>query len=125
MGLLEPGSVQWMTAGRGVIHSELPEQREGRMAGFQLWLNLPAKGKTAAVLRDHRAIVQAIEQGDAAAAEQLFGGNPPFDRLEERPDLIVALRARADIHVAAFAGHWKPGVLSMDKACHAKARPRT
>jgi quercetin 2,3-dioxygenase len=44
-GLLRDGGVQWMTAGRGVIHSELPEQSEGRMEGFQLWLNLPAKDK--------------------------------------------------------------------------------
>jgi quercetin 2,3-dioxygenase len=44
-GLLENGGVQWMTAGRGVIHSELPEQEEGRMEGFQLWLNLPARDK--------------------------------------------------------------------------------
>jgi quercetin 2,3-dioxygenase len=44
-GLLQSGGVQWMTAGRGVIHSELPEQSEGRMEGFQLWLNLPAKDK--------------------------------------------------------------------------------
>lgn len=44
-GLLGNGGVQWMTAGRGVIHSELPEQEEGRMEGFQLWLNLPARDK--------------------------------------------------------------------------------
>ena len=44
-GLLANGGVQWMTAGRGLIHSELPEQEEGRMEGFQLWLNLPAKDK--------------------------------------------------------------------------------
>ncbi len=44
-GLLENGGVQWMTAGRGVIHSELPEQENGRMEGFQLWLNLAAKDK--------------------------------------------------------------------------------
>jgi len=47
-GLLQNGGVQWMTAGRGVIHSELPEQEEGRMEGFQLWLNLPAKDKMTA-----------------------------------------------------------------------------
>jgi redox-sensitive bicupin YhaK (pirin superfamily) len=45
VGLLEPGSVQWMTAGRGIIHSEMPEQEEGRMAGFQLWVNLAAADK--------------------------------------------------------------------------------
>src|SRR3954463_13131095 len=44
-GLLSNGGVQWMTAGRGVIHSELPEQENGRMEGFQLWLNLAAKDK--------------------------------------------------------------------------------
>lgn len=44
-GLLESGGVQWMTAGRGVIHSEIPQQEEGVMEGFQLWLNLPAKDK--------------------------------------------------------------------------------
>ena len=47
-GLLQSGGVQWMTAGRGVIHSELPEQAEGLMEGFQLWLNLPAKDKLTA-----------------------------------------------------------------------------
>jgi redox-sensitive bicupin YhaK (pirin superfamily) len=44
-GVLVPGSVQWMTAGRGLVHSEMPEQQEGRMRGFQLWLNLPAREK--------------------------------------------------------------------------------
>jgi quercetin 2,3-dioxygenase len=44
-GLLTPGAVQWMTAGRGVIHSEMPEQQDGAMEGFQLWLNLPAAAK--------------------------------------------------------------------------------
>ena len=44
-GVLVPGSVQWMTAGRGIVHSEMPEQEEGRMRGFQLWVNLPAADK--------------------------------------------------------------------------------
>ncbi|NOT20781.1 MAG: pirin family protein [Sideroxydans sp.] len=46
-GLLGDGGVQWMTAGSGVIHSEIPEQEDGVMEGFQLWLNLPAKNKMA------------------------------------------------------------------------------
>ncbi len=46
-GLLGTGGVQWMTAGRGVIHSEIPEQKDGVMEGFQLWLNLPAQNKMA------------------------------------------------------------------------------
>jgi quercetin 2,3-dioxygenase len=44
-GLLQNGGVQWMTAGRGIIHSEIPEQENGVMEGFQLWLNLPARRK--------------------------------------------------------------------------------
>jgi len=44
-GLLVPGAVQWMTAGRGPVHSGMPEQQEGRMRGFQLWVNLPAARK--------------------------------------------------------------------------------
>src|SRR5579862_1958390 len=44
-GDLRPGDVQWMTAAGGIIHSEMPQQTEGRMRGFQLWLNLPAAEK--------------------------------------------------------------------------------
>jgi redox-sensitive bicupin YhaK (pirin superfamily) len=44
-GDLGPGDVQWMTAARGIIHSEMPQQSEGRMRGFQLWLNLPSQEK--------------------------------------------------------------------------------
>ena len=44
-GVLESGGVQWMTAGRGVVHSEMPEQQEGLLHGFQIWLNLPADKK--------------------------------------------------------------------------------
>ncbi len=46
-GMLEDGGVQWMIAGRGVIHSEIPQQKDGVMEGFQLWLNLPARNKMA------------------------------------------------------------------------------
>ena len=44
-GLMTAGSVQWMTAGRGIVHSEMPEQEQGLMRGFQLWVNLPANEK--------------------------------------------------------------------------------
>lgn len=55
-GLLEGGGVQWMTAGRGVIHSEIPQQADGVMEGFQLWLNLPARDKMMAPwYRDFKA----------------------------------------------------------------------
>ncbi len=45
VGELKSGGVQWMTAGRGIIHSEMPQQESGRMRGFQLWINLPARDK--------------------------------------------------------------------------------
>ncbi|HUJ88054.1 MAG TPA: pirin family protein [Burkholderiales bacterium] len=44
-GDLKSGGVQWMTAGRGIVHSEMPQQEQGRMRGFQLWINLPAREK--------------------------------------------------------------------------------
>jgi redox-sensitive bicupin YhaK (pirin superfamily) len=47
-GVLGPGAVQWMTAGRGIVHSEMPEQQHGRLRGFQLWINLPARDKMSA-----------------------------------------------------------------------------
>nr|WP_321240716.1 pirin family protein [uncultured Tolumonas sp.] len=46
-GVVGPGDVQWMTAGKGILHSETPEQVAGLMHGFQLWINLPAKNKLA------------------------------------------------------------------------------
>jgi quercetin 2,3-dioxygenase len=61
-GLLAAGSVQWMTAGRGIVHSEMPEQTEGLMKGFQLWVNLPAKDKMTAPR------YQNIEPGEIRSA---------------------------------------------------------
>jgi redox-sensitive bicupin YhaK (pirin superfamily) len=67
-GDLGPGSVQWMTAARGIIHSEMPQQENGLMHGFQLWVNLPAKNK----LDDPRyqdipaAEIPAVDVGDAS-----------------------------------------------------------
>ena len=47
-GVIEDGGIQWMSAGSGIIHSEMPEQTEGMLSGFQLWVNLPAKAKMSA-----------------------------------------------------------------------------
>ncbi len=44
-GVIEPGGIQWMTAGKGIVHSEMPEQEDGLLEGFQLWVNLPAAHK--------------------------------------------------------------------------------
>ena len=67
-GELKSGGVQWMTAGRGIIHSEMPQQEHGRMRGFQLWINLPAREKMkAAGYRDIQAseipVVELAEGG--------------------------------------------------------------
>jgi redox-sensitive bicupin YhaK (pirin superfamily) len=73
-GLLRDGGVQWMTAGRGVIHSELPEQAEGRMEGFQLWLNLPARDKLRAPwYRDIQSAEVPEWQGDGVTARVIAG----------------------------------------------------
>ena len=44
-GVIEAGDVQWMSAGRGIMHEEMPERADGRLSGFQLWVNLPAREK--------------------------------------------------------------------------------
>jgi redox-sensitive bicupin YhaK (pirin superfamily) len=73
-GLLVPGSVQWMTAGRGVIHSEMPEQQDGAMEGFQLWLNLPAKDKMRAPwYRDFASAEIPEWQGEGVTARVIAG----------------------------------------------------
>ena len=75
VGLLEPGSVQWMTAGRGIIHSEMPEQQEGRMAGFQLWVNLAAKDKmTAPAYRDVAPADVPVVQLEAGVQVRVIAG---------------------------------------------------
>ena len=74
-GLLGPGSVQWMTAGKGIVHSEFPEQQEGLMWGFQLWVNLPSKDKMTApryqdIQGEH---IPEVELGPGARARVLVG----------------------------------------------------
>jgi redox-sensitive bicupin YhaK (pirin superfamily) len=74
-GLLGPGSVQWMTAGKGIVHSEFPEQEEGLMWGFQLWVNLPAKDKlTKPRYQDIQGDkIPEVELGPGARARVLVG----------------------------------------------------
>jgi redox-sensitive bicupin YhaK (pirin superfamily) len=74
-GLLENGGVQWMTAGRGVIHSEIPQQEEGVMEGFQLWLNLPGRDKMSAPwYRDIKAAELPRFATDAGVAVTVIAG---------------------------------------------------
>jgi redox-sensitive bicupin YhaK (pirin superfamily) len=74
-GLLENGGVQWMTAGRGVIHSEIPQQEEGVMEGFQLWLNLPGRDKMSPPwYRDFKAAELPSFVTDAGVAVTVIAG---------------------------------------------------
>ena len=73
-GNLKSGGVQWMTAGRGIIHSEMPQQENGRMRGFQLWINLPAKEKMKpAGYRDIQAEEIPVVELDGAKVKVIAG----------------------------------------------------
>jgi len=62
-GVIESGAVQWMTAGRGILHSEMPEQEDGLLQGFQLWVNLPKEHKmTAPAYQEYAAETIAVER---------------------------------------------------------------
>jgi redox-sensitive bicupin YhaK (pirin superfamily) len=76
-GLLQTGGVQWMNAGRGIIHSELPEQDSGLMEGFQLWLNLPAQDKMGAPwYRDIQGdSIPAFATGEGVRARVIAGAS--------------------------------------------------
>lgn len=74
-GLIGPGGVQWMTAGSGLIHSEMPEQEDGLMSGFQLWVNLPAAAKSAAPgYQDLRASAIPVETRPGGGTVRVIAG---------------------------------------------------
>jgi redox-sensitive bicupin YhaK (pirin superfamily) len=111
-GLLTNGGVQWMTAGRGVIHSEMPEQEEGMMSGFQLWLNLPAKDKMRAPwYRDFNGDeVPVFTTENGATVKVIAGGSHGVDGAVQRevtePIYIdVDLPAGASFSQALPEGH--------------------
>lgn len=105
-GDLKSGGVQWMTAGRGIIHSEMPQQEEGRMRGFQLWINLPAKEKMKPAgyrdIQPEEIPVLALAGGGRAkviagslqAEDQVITG--PIDKLATEPLFLdVELSAKS------------------------------
>lgn len=74
-GVIEAGDVQWMTAGKGIIHSEMPEQQEGLLQGFQLWINLPAKDKMQVpAYQEFPANQIAVEYSDNGAEIRVIAG---------------------------------------------------
>jgi hypothetical protein len=73
-GVIEPSGVQWMTAGRGIVHSEMPEQTEGLMRGFQLWVNLPARLKMCApAYQEYGPDMIPTETRDGATVKVIAG----------------------------------------------------
>jgi redox-sensitive bicupin YhaK (pirin superfamily) len=110
-GLLSPGGVQWMTAGRGVIHSEMPEQAEGAMEGFQLWLNLHSSDKMCAPwYRDIPAteIPEATGPGVRVRviAGQALGVAGAMQRQRTEPIYLdIELQAGAHFEQLVPAGH--------------------
>jgi len=74
-GVIEPGGVQWMTAGRGIVHSEMPEQENGLLMGFQLWVNLPARAKmTAPGYQEYPPAGVPLEQRDDGTRVRVVAG---------------------------------------------------
>lgn len=77
-GIITEGGVQWMTAGKGVIHSEMPEQKEGLLKGFQLWVNLPAKDKMCAPhYQEYSAEAIPHEIDEQGNRIKVIAGNTP------------------------------------------------
>ncbi|MDA1117927.1 MAG: pirin family protein [Proteobacteria bacterium] len=119
-GDLGPGDVQWMTAARGIIHSEMPQQTEGRMRGFQLWLNLPAKEKmkpaayrdipagTIPVVRVDQGLVKIIAGTFDGQAGAVHGGStdPHYWDVHLEPGAVfeAALPAGHNAFLYAYEG---------------------
>ena len=111
-GLLTPGSVQWMTAGRGIVHSEMPEQEDGLMWGFQLWVNLPAKDKMTAPRYQDIAPERIPELSPAAGvsvrvlAGTLGDTHGPVQDVATQPVYLdLRLQAGAAVELPLPGGH--------------------
>lgn len=111
-GVLTPGSIQWMTAGRGIVHSEMPEQEDGRMRGFQLWVNLPAKDKMVAPRYQEFAPedLAVVTHGDGTEVRIVAGSHagqtgPVSDIAVDPLYLDITLPAGATIRQPTPLGH--------------------
>lgn len=106
-GLLEPRGAQWMTAGSGLIHSELPEQEAGLMEGFQLWVNLPAKRKMIAPFyRDiPPSAIPEFTTDQGAHVRVIAGSSHDVAGAVQRPDTEPLY---LDIHLAAGSSFIQP-----------------
>lgn len=111
-GLLVAGGAQWMTAGAGLIHSEMPEQSDGEMRGFQLWVNLPATHKMIAPRYQDIAPEQIPVLTPATGASvrliagEVFGARGPVRGILTQPLFVdIALAASATLTLTLPAAH--------------------
>jgi redox-sensitive bicupin YhaK (pirin superfamily) len=110
-GHLAPGSAQWMTAGHGIVHSEMPQQDKGRMWGFQLWVNLPAANKLIRPRYQDIAPGRVVETmvDDAAVrlvAGEVDGKRGPVEGIVTAPEMLdVSLPPRGSMSRALPASH--------------------
>ena len=111
-GVIEAGGIQWMTAGRGIVHSEMPEQENGLLAGFQLWINLPAAQKMATpAYQEHDASGIPVETRAGAEIRVITGTTsagttgPVTQPLTEPLYLDVSLAPGARFEESLIRGH--------------------
>ena len=112
-GVIAPGGVQWMTAGRGILHSEMPEQQDGLLKGFQLWINLPASDKmTAPAYQEFSAEQVSLEQRDDGTVIRVISGvtdrgtrGPVLNHYTDPTYLDVSLKAGATFNQPITLGH--------------------
>jgi redox-sensitive bicupin YhaK (pirin superfamily) len=109
-GVIEAGDVQWMTAGRGIIHSEMPERAEGRLRGFQLWVNLPGTLKMSAPRYQDvgAARIASVAHGDATVrviAGEAFGTRGAASTLFPVRLLDVAIAAGGTFEIEVGDAH--------------------
>lgn len=111
-GDLKPGSVQWMTAGRGILHSEMPQQENGLMWGFQLWVNLPAKDKMSAPryqdIDPER--IPVVYPADGVTIKVIAGtlgdANGPVSGIVTQPVYLdITIEAGASVDIPLPEGH--------------------
>lgn len=111
-GVLRSGGVQWMTAGSGIIHSETPEQEDGLLQGFQLWINLPAKDKMRRPRYQNLEADQVVEISPdrgvdiRLVAGKALGKTGPVSGIATRPVFMdVKLAPGAEVTLPVPDGH--------------------
>ncbi|WP_455235183.1 pirin family protein [Thiogranum longum] len=112
-GVIEPGGIQWMTAGKGIVHSEMPEQENGLLEGFQLWVNLPAAHKMdPPTYQEYPASHIPSETRDGGVAVRVIAGTtsrgtrgPVVQPLTDPLYLDVTLPARGEFVESTSPGH--------------------